>query len=608
MDDKTPTMPTHTTTMAKQLNKPVGELRLGADDDALTLATQENPPKKLVYITNMPECTLETSENVQDSSKNTNEEDDRKPSPVEKTDQITSIVQLNAYKESDREDDSKKAREAQKNIWRTRKIIHMEFDSDDDVDEQTKNSSNVKMEGKVRVKKQITHYYEFSSDKEEGKCADPKKVQKTQEGHENQVKNDENDQALVSNEMTLSSIGKDIFIGDSAATSHMTNNRTGVYDLVPIRGSVIIGNGESISCTHKGKLDVICKHRDGSTARQTWEVKIVPQLNHDLFSFTKAMKEGWLMNGRWKEGGLMIELFKQAKTSMKFDTLATQENPPKKLVYITNMPECTLETSENVRDSSKNTNEEDDRKPSPVEKTDQITSIVQLNAYKESDREDDSKKAREAKNNIWRTRKIIHMEFDSDDDVDEQTKNSSNVKTEGKVRVKKQITHYYEFSSDKEEGKCADPKKVQKTQEGHENQVKNDENDQALVSNEMTLSSIGKDIFIGDSAATSHMTNNRTGVYDLVPIRGSVIIGNGESISCTHKGKLDVICKHRDGSTARQTWEVKIVPQLNHDLFSFTKAMKEGWMMNGRWKEGCYFTDRLRVYRRVKYGLFLVLK
>ena len=201
------------------------------------------------------------------------------------------------------------------------KIIHMEFESDDDVDKQMKNSRNVKMEGKVRVKKKIIHYYEFSSDEEEGKCADPEKVKKTQDGLKNQEKIDENDQALVSNEMTLSSIGNDIFIGDSAATSHMTNNRTGVYNLMPIRGSVMIGNGESISCTHKGKLDVICKHRDGSTARQTWEVKIVPQLNHDLFSFTKAMKEGWLMNGRWKEGGLMIELFKQAKTSMKFDRM-----------------------------------------------------------------------------------------------------------------------------------------------------------------------------------------------------------------------------------------------------------------------------------------------
>ena len=121
--------------------------------------------------------------------------------------------------------------------------------------------------------------------------------------------------------MTLSSIGNDIFVGDSAATSRMTNNRTGVYDLTPIRGSVMIGNGESISCTHRGKLDVICNHRDGSMDRETWEVKIVPQLNHELFSFTKAMKEGWQMNGRWKEGGLMIELFKTSKASMKFDRM-----------------------------------------------------------------------------------------------------------------------------------------------------------------------------------------------------------------------------------------------------------------------------------------------
>ena len=197
----------------------------------------------------------------------------------------------------------------------------MEFESDDDVDKQAKNSSNVKMEGKVRIRKKTVHYYELSSDEEEGKHADPKKVKRTQDGREKQQQNDENDQALVSNEMTVSSIGNDIIIGHSAATSHMTNNRTGVYDLVPIRGSVMIGNGESISCTHKGKLDVICKHKDGSMARQTWEVKIVPQLNHDLFIFNKEMKEGWLMNGRWKEGGLMIELFKQTKTSMKFDRM-----------------------------------------------------------------------------------------------------------------------------------------------------------------------------------------------------------------------------------------------------------------------------------------------
>ena len=121
--------------------------------------------------------------------------------------------------------------------------------------------------------------------------------------------------------MELLHLGKNIFIGDSAATSHMTSNKLGVYDLVPIKGSVMIGNGKSISCTHRGKLDVICKHRDGSIARETWDVKIVPELNHDLFSFTKAMKDGWQMNGRWKEGGLMIELFKTTRVRMKFDRM-----------------------------------------------------------------------------------------------------------------------------------------------------------------------------------------------------------------------------------------------------------------------------------------------
>ena len=121
--------------------------------------------------------------------------------------------------------------------------------------------------------------------------------------------------------MALSNLGKNIFIGDSAATSQMTRIKMEVYNLVPINRSVMIRNGQSISCTHKQKLDVICKHKDGSMANGTWDVKIVPQLNHDLFSFTKAMKEGWHMNGRWKEGDLIIELFKTTRASMKFDRM-----------------------------------------------------------------------------------------------------------------------------------------------------------------------------------------------------------------------------------------------------------------------------------------------
>ena len=155
----------------------------------------------------------------------------------------------------------------------------------------------------------------------EGKEADLLNKEKPRNHHDIPRKKGKNEEALLTKEMALSNLGENIFIGDSAATSHMTGNKLGVYNLVPINGSLMIGNGQSISCTHKGKLDVICKHKDESMGRETWDVKIVPQLNHDHFSFTKAMKEGWQMNGRWKEGGLVIELFKTTRASMMFDRI-----------------------------------------------------------------------------------------------------------------------------------------------------------------------------------------------------------------------------------------------------------------------------------------------
>ena len=53
-----------TATMGNQLDIPVDNLKLGADDDALTLATQETSAKNLVYITNIPEDKLGTTKNV----------------------------------------------------------------------------------------------------------------------------------------------------------------------------------------------------------------------------------------------------------------------------------------------------------------------------------------------------------------------------------------------------------------------------------------------------------------------------------------------------------------------------------------------------------------
>ena len=274
-----------------------------------------------MYITNIPDGKLDYTKNARDSSKNSGEQDGKPSSLLEKPDQLIRKDTSNAYGKSKTDDKREKGEERTTNTWRTQKITHMEFESDDDVAEPLKNAAHAKKEGKVLVTKKTVHYYEFSSDEEEGAHTDQKKNEKTRADHENSNKKGGNDRALVSNEMTLSTIGSDIFIGDSAATSYMTNNKTGVYYLKPIRGSVMIGNGESISSTHKGKLDVICKHKDGSTAKHTWEVKIVPQLNLYIFNFTKAMKEGWQMHGRWKEGGLMIELSQTSKSSIKFDRM-----------------------------------------------------------------------------------------------------------------------------------------------------------------------------------------------------------------------------------------------------------------------------------------------
>ena len=62
MDDKMHTK--HTTNTGTQLNIPVNDLQLEADDDTSTLATQETLAKNLVYITNIPEGKLDRTKNI----------------------------------------------------------------------------------------------------------------------------------------------------------------------------------------------------------------------------------------------------------------------------------------------------------------------------------------------------------------------------------------------------------------------------------------------------------------------------------------------------------------------------------------------------------------
>ena len=66
----------YTVDTGNQLNIHVDELKLGADDDASTLTTQETSVKNIVYIMNMQEGKLGTTKNTQGTSKNPSEQDD----------------------------------------------------------------------------------------------------------------------------------------------------------------------------------------------------------------------------------------------------------------------------------------------------------------------------------------------------------------------------------------------------------------------------------------------------------------------------------------------------------------------------------------------------
>ena len=55
------------------------------------------------------------------------------------------------------------------------------------------------------------------------------KDEKPKKHHEIPRNEGKNEKAVVTMEMALSNLGKNIFIGDSAATSHMTSNKMAVY-------------------------------------------------------------------------------------------------------------------------------------------------------------------------------------------------------------------------------------------------------------------------------------------------------------------------------------------------------------------------------------------
>ena len=86
---------------------------MGADDDALTLATQETLVKNLVYITNIQEGKLDTMKNAKDNSKNPSKQ---------KSDSIHSNDKLKDYRESGIDRNPRRDKEWKKKIKNMKKL------------------------------------------------------------------------------------------------------------------------------------------------------------------------------------------------------------------------------------------------------------------------------------------------------------------------------------------------------------------------------------------------------------------------------------------------------------------------------------------------------
>jgi hypothetical protein len=84
-------------------------------------------------------------------------------------------------------------------------------------------------------------------------------------------------------------------------------------------------------------------------------------------------------------------------------------------------------------------------------------------------------------------------------------------------------------------------------------------------------------LWIGDSGASSHMTNSDEGLYDIEESNQVTIVGNGEKLKALKTGKLKMKTRDLNGNKVIFILnEVKYVPGLWKNLFIIGKALKEG--------------------------------
>jgi hypothetical protein len=103
-----------------------------------------------------------------------------------------------------------------------------------------------------------------------------------------------------------------------------------------------------------------------------------------------------------------------------------------------------------------------------------------------------------------------------------------------------------------------------------------------------------RNIWIGDTGASSHSTFDSTGLIDVKQAsdQDQVTVGNGEQMKSTAVGDLPVVICDRFGREveAAVIKDVSVIPNASFNMFSVSKAVKDGWLLTGDADQGLVLT------------------
>jgi hypothetical protein len=98
-----------------------------------------------------------------------------------------------------------------------------------------------------------------------------------------------------------------------------------------------------------------------------------------------------------------------------------------------------------------------------------------------------------------------------------------------------------------------------------------------------TMRTVNKNLWIGDSGASCHMTCSLDGMVNIRDINSPVQVGSGESLECMKIGDKRLCAVQSDGTMSDVILrDCKYVPDLFTNLFSITKALQGGCSIRTR--------------------------